>query len=73
MHLTLLDSSKMQLSVLHIQAPEDSPNNDGIHKQRVQNAQIDNCVIETAWKLLISLLYINMFIHINPFNIDAIA
>eukprot|EP00253_Pinus_taeda_P020817 PITA_20817 len=48
MHLAVVDSSEIQLSGLQIQAPEDSPNTDGIHIQRVQNAQIDNCVIETG-------------------------
>jgi polygalacturonase len=73
MHLAVVDSSEIQLSGLQIQAPEDSPNTDGIHIQRVQNAQIDNCVIETGWKLLISLLCVNLFIHVNPFIIDPIA
>eukprot|EP00253_Pinus_taeda_P015159 PITA_15159 len=48
MHLAVVDSSEIQLSGLQIQAPEDSPNTDGIHIQRVQNAQMDNCVIETG-------------------------
>eukprot|EP00253_Pinus_taeda_P011084 PITA_11084 len=48
MHLAVVDSSEIQLSRLQIQAPEDSPNTDGIHIQRVQNAQIDNCVIEAG-------------------------
>lgn len=48
MHLTVVDSSGIQLSGLQIQAPEESPNTDGIHIQRVQNAQIDNCVIGTG-------------------------
>lgn len=56
MHLVVVDSSDIQLSGLHIEAPEESPNTDGIHIQRVQNAQIDNCVIQTGWKFVISLL-----------------
>lgn len=48
MHLVVVDSSEIQLSGLQIQAPEESPNTDGIHIQRVQNAQINNCVIGTG-------------------------
>ena len=48
MHLAVLDSSGIQLSGLQIEAPEESPNTDGIHIQRVQNAQINNCVIRTG-------------------------
>ena len=56
MHLVVVDSSKIQLTGLQIQAPKESPNTDGIHIQRVQNAQIDNCVIRTGWNLVISTL-----------------
>lgn len=69
MHLAVLDSSEIEISGLQIQAPEDSPNTDGIHIERVQNAKIDNCIIGTGWKLLIS----NFLIHINPFIIYPIA
>eukprot|EP00253_Pinus_taeda_P029638 PITA_29638 len=48
MHLVVVDSSDIQLSGLQIQADEISPNTDGIHLQRVKNAQINNCVIETG-------------------------
>ena len=48
MHLAVVDSSEIQISGLQIQAPEESPNTDGIHIQRVQNAQINNCVIGTG-------------------------
>lgn len=48
MHLVVVDSSEIQISGLQIQAPEESPNTDGIHIQRVQNAQIDDCVIRTG-------------------------
>eukprot|EP00253_Pinus_taeda_P019207 PITA_19207 len=48
MHLIVVDSSDIQLNGLQIQAPEQSPNTDGIHLQRVKNAQINNCVIQTG-------------------------
>jgi len=48
MHLVVVDSSDIQLNGLQIQAPEQSPNTDGIHLQRVKNAQINNCVIQTG-------------------------
>eukprot|EP00253_Pinus_taeda_P011039 PITA_11039 len=48
MHLVVADSSDIQLNGLQIQAPEQSPNTDGIHLQRVKNAQINNCVIQTG-------------------------
>eukprot|EP00253_Pinus_taeda_P011171 PITA_11171 len=48
MHLVVVDSSAIQLNGLQIQAPEQSPNTDGIHLQRVKNAQINNCVIQTG-------------------------
>eukprot|EP00253_Pinus_taeda_P031138 PITA_31138 len=48
MHLVVVDSSDIQLSGLQIQAPAESPNTDGIHLQRVKNAQINNCVIQTG-------------------------
>eukprot|EP00253_Pinus_taeda_P022560 PITA_22560 len=48
MHLVVVDSSDIQLSGPQIQADEKSPNTDGIHLQRVKNAQINNCVIETG-------------------------
>eukprot|EP00253_Pinus_taeda_P011575 PITA_11575 len=50
MHLVVVDSSDIQLNGLEIQAPEQSPNTDGIHLQRVKNAQINNCVIQTDWQ-----------------------
>lgn len=48
MHLVVVDSSDIQLNGLQIKAPEQSPNTDGIHLQRVKNAQINNCVIQTG-------------------------
>ncbi|EXB53506.1 hypothetical protein L484_005936 [Morus notabilis] len=41
-------------SNLHVTAPEDSPNTDGIHVKHTQDIQIDNCVIGTvleAWDM----------------------
>lgn len=47
-HLSFLNCSGVRATGLHISAPRDSPNTDGIHLKDSQNVFILNCRIRTG-------------------------
>lgn len=47
-HINLYDCTGANISNLHIVAPHDSPNTDGIDVSKTSNVIIQDCIIETG-------------------------